>query len=245
VGEGVKSCLDFLVLTDDQKELLMHYMREIIADKERIADISGVKLKQIENSVFKLSIAKVLQGDELFILCVLYDITQEASLMKYFENLSIVDALTGIYNRRYLEEKLEEYMNLAKRHDRPLSLIMFDIDFFKHINDSFGHDVGDKVLKAIAKAVSENIRNTDIFARYGGEEFVIIAPETTKEDAKTLAEKLRVSMENLYLEEGVSPTCSFGVVSLEKPDTKETLLKRVDDALYEAKKTGRNKVVVA
>jgi len=115
VGEDVRSCLDFLVLTDDQKELLMRYMRDIIADKERIADISGVKLKQIENSVFKLSIAKVLQGDELFILCVLYDITQEASLMKYFENLSIVDALTGIYNRRYLEEKLKEYINLAQR----------------------------------------------------------------------------------------------------------------------------------
>ena len=245
VGEGVRSCLDFLALTDDQKELLMHHMRDILAGKERIADISGVKLKQIENSVFKLSIAKVLQGDELFILCVLYDITQEASLMKYFENLSIEDALTGIYNRRYLENKLEEYMNLAQRHDRPLSLIMFDIDFFKHINDSFGHDVGDKVLKAIAKVVSENIRNTDIFARYGGEEFIIIAPETTKEDAKTLAEKLRVSIENLYLEDGIHVTCSFGVVSLEKPDTKETLLKRVDDALYEAKKTGRNKVVVA
>jgi len=245
VGEGVKSCLDFLVLTDDQKELLMHHMRDILAGKERIADISGVKLKQIENSVFKLSIAKVLQGDELFILCVLYDITQEASLMKYFENLSIVDALTGIYNRRYLEEKLEEYMNLAQRHNRPLSLIMFDIDFFKHINDSFGHDVGDKVLKAIAKVVSENIRNTDIFARYGGEEFIIIAPETTKEDAKTLAEKLRVFIENLYLEGGIHVTCSFGVASLEKSDTKETLLKRVDDALYEAKKTGRNKVVVA
>ena len=245
VGEGVKSCLDFLVLTDDQKELLMRCMRDIIAGKERIADISGVKLKQIENSVFKLSIAKVLQGDELFILCVLYDITQEASLMKYFENLSIKDPLTGIYNRRYLEEKLEEYMNLAQRHDRPLSLIMFDIDFFKHINDSFGHDVGDKVLKAIAKVVSENIRNTDIFARYGGEEFVIIAPETTKEDAKILAEKLRSLIRNLHFEEGINVTCSFGVASLEKPDTKETLLKRADEALYEAKKTGRNKVVVA
>lgn len=245
VGEGVKSCLDFLVLTDDQKELLMRYMRDIIADKKRIADISGVKLKQIKNSVFKLSIAKVLQGDELFILCVLYDITQEASLTKYFENLSIKDPLTGIYNRRYLEEKLEEYMNLAQRHNRPLSLIMFDIDFFKHINDYFGHDVGDKVLKAIAKVVSENIRNTNIFARYGGEEFVILAPETTKEDAKILAEKLRSLIRNLHFEEGINVTCSFGVASLEKHDTKETLLKRADEALYEAKKTGRNNVVVA
>jgi len=122
---------------------------------------------------------------------------------------------------------------------------MFDIDFFKHINDSFGHGVGDKVLKAIAKVVSENIRNTDIFARYGGEEFVIIAPETTKEDAKILAEKLRSLIRNLHFEEGINVTCSFVVASLEKPDTKETLLKRADDALYEAKKTDRNKVVVA
>jgi diguanylate cyclase (GGDEF)-like protein len=122
---------------------------------------------------------------------------------------------------------------------------MFDIDFFKHINDSFGHDVGDKVLKAVAKMVSENIRNTDIFARYGGEEFIIIAPETTKEDAKILAEKLRSLIRNLHFEEGINVTCSFGVASLEKHDTKETLLKRADEALYEAKKTGRNKVVVA
>ncbi|MFP3159419.1 MAG: diguanylate cyclase [Hydrogenobaculum sp.] len=172
------------------------------------------------------------------------DITKEKELSELLLKQSIEDPLTGIYNRRYLEEKLEEYMNLAQRHNRPLSLIMFDIDFFKHINDSFGHDLGDKVLKAISKLVSENIRNTDIFARYGGEEFVIIAPETTKEDAKTLAEKLRVSIENLHFEEEIHITCSFGVVSLEKHDTKETLLKRADDALYEAKRTGRNRVVV-
>ena len=172
------------------------------------------------------------------------DITKEKELSDMLLKQSTEDPLTGIYNRRYLENKLEEYVKLAKRHDRPLSLIMFDIDFFKHINDSFGHDVGDKVLKAIAKVVSENIRNTDIFARYGGEEFVIIAPETTKEDAKILAEKARSLIRNLHFEEGINVTCSFGVASLEKHDTKETLLKRADEALYEAKKTGRNKVVV-
>jgi diguanylate cyclase (GGDEF)-like protein/PAS domain S-box-containing protein len=172
------------------------------------------------------------------------DITKEKELSELLLKQSIEDTLTGIYNRRYLKDKLERHVNLAKRYERPLSVIMFDIDFFKHINDTFGHDVGDKVLIATAKAVSENIRNTDIFARYGGEEFVIIAPETTKEDAKILAEKLRSLIENLHFEEGINVTCSFGVVSLEKPDTKETLLKRVDDALYEAKRTGRNKVVV-
>jgi len=173
------------------------------------------------------------------------DITKEKELSDMLLKQSTEDPLTGIYNRRYLENKLEEYVKLAQRHNRPLSLIMFDIDFFKHINDTFGHDVGDKVLKAVAKVVSENIRNTDIFTRYGGEEFVIIAPETTKEDAKILAEKLRSLIRNLHFEEGINVTCSFGVVSLEKHDTKETLLKRADEALYEAKKTGRNKVVVA
>jgi len=173
------------------------------------------------------------------------DITKEKELSDMLLKQSTEDPLTGIYNRRYLENKLEEYIKLAQRHNRPLSVIMFDIDFFKHINDTFGHDVGDKVLKAIAKVVSENIRNTDIFARYGGEEFVIIAPETTKEDAKILAEKLRSLIRNLHFEEGINVTCSFGVASLEKHDTKETLLKRADDALYEAKKTGRDKVVVA
>jgi len=172
------------------------------------------------------------------------DITKEKELSELLLKQSIEDTLTGIYNRRYLKDKLERHVNLAKRYERPLSVIMFDIDFFKHINDTFGHDVGDKVLIAISKVVSENIRNTDIFARYGGEEFIIVAPETTKEDAKILAEKLRSLIRNLHFEEGINVTCSFGVVSLEKPDTKETLLKRVDNALYEAKRTGRNRVVV-
>jgi FOG: GGDEF domain len=86
------------------------------------------------------------------------DITKEKELSELLLKQSIEDPLTGIYNRRYLEEKLEEYINLAQRNDRPLSLIMFDVDFFKHINDSFGHDLGDKVLKAISKLLSENIR---------------------------------------------------------------------------------------
>jgi len=186
---------------------------------------------------------RISQNHETLILCILQDITEESRTIKYFEELSIKDGLTEACNRRCLEDKLEEYLTLAKRYNRPLSIIMFDIDLFKQINDLYGHDVGDKVLKTIANIVLSNIRATDILARYGGEEFVIISPETTLEDAKALAEKLRKEIENFLFEEGFSITCSFGVTSLNQEDTKETILKRVDEALYKAKREGRNKVV--
>jgi len=195
--------------------------------------------------VLKLNMNRISQNHETLILCILQDITEESRTIKYFEELSIKDGLTEACNRRCLEDKLEEYLTIAKRYNRPLSVIMFDIDFFKHINDSYGHDVGDKVLKTIANIVSSNIRATDILARYGGEEFVIISPETTLEDAKALAEKLRKEIESFLFEEGFSITCSFGVTIAKPEDTKETILKRVDEALYKAKREGRNRVVAS
>ncbi|GAB6078780.1 diguanylate cyclase [Hydrogenobaculum acidophilum] len=242
-NQDIKTFEDFLILDDDKKELIKSYLKKMTADESGLFTISDITMKKDENVVLKLTMNRVNQNHETLILCILQDITEESKIIKYFEELSTKDALTGVCNRRCLEEKLEEYMTLAKRYDRPLSITMFDIDFFKHINDSYGHDIGDKALKVIANIVSSNIRATDILARYGGEEFVIIAPETTLEDAKALAEKLRQEIERFSFEEDFSITCSFGVISLQKDDTKETLLKRVDDALYQAKRTGRNKVV--
>ena len=242
-NQDIKTFEDFLIFDDDKKELMKRYLRKITADESGIFTINDVIMKQDKNIVLKLNMNRISQNHETLILCILQDITEESMIIKYFEELSIKDALTGICNRRCLEDKLEEYLTLAKRYNRPLSVIMFDIDFFKHINDSYGHDVGDKVLKTIANIVSSNIRATDILARYGGEEFVIIAPETTLEDAKALAEKLRKKIENFLFEEGFSITCSFGISSLNQEDTKETILKRVDEALYKAKREGRNRVV--
>jgi len=241
--QDIKTFEDFLIFDDDKKELMKRYLRKITADESGIFTINDIIMKQDKNIVLKLNMNRISQNHETLILCILQDITEESRTIKYFEELSIKDALTEACNRRCLEDKLEEYLTLAKRYNRPLSIIMFDIDLFKQINDLYGHDVGDKVLKTIANIVLSNIRATDILARYGGEEFVIISPETTLEDAKALAEKLRKEIENFLFEEGFSITCSFGVTSLNQEDTKETILKRVDEALYKAKREGRNRVV--
>ncbi len=161
-----------------------------------------------------------------------------------YKELSEIDALTGIYNRRYMDLKLTELLNLAKRYERPFSIIMFDIDRFKNINDSCGHDAGDAILKELAKLVKKELRNTDFFARYGGEEFMVLAPETPIETALELAERLRLKVQEHDFKIGERVTISLGVASLIFSDNEADLLKRVDLGLYKAKNAGRNLVGV-
>ena len=159
-----------------------------------------------------------------------------------YKELSEIDTLTQIYNRRAMDAKLTELLNLAKRYNRPLSLIMFDIDRFKNINDTFGHSTGDLILKELAAAAKENLRNTDFFARYGGEEFVVIAPETPLKTAKELAERLRLKVQEHDFKIGRGVTVSLGVASLMEGDDERGIVHRVDSALYKAKELGRNLV---
>ncbi len=159
-----------------------------------------------------------------------------------YKELSEIDALTQIYNRRAMDAKLTELLNLAKRYNRPLSLIMFDIDRFKNINDTFGHSTGDLILKELAASAKENLRNTDFFARYGGEEFVVIAPETPLKTAKELAERLRSKVVEHDFKIGRGVTVSLGVASLMEGDDERGIVHRVDSALYKAKELGRNLV---
>ncbi len=159
-----------------------------------------------------------------------------------YKELSEIDALTQIYNRRAMDAKLTEFLNLAKRYNRPLSLIMFDIDRFKNINDTFGHSTGDSILKELAGAAGEDLRNTDFFARYGGEEFMVIAPETPLKTAKELAERLRLKVQEHDFKIGREVTISLGVASLTEGDDERGIVNRVDSALYKAKELGRNLV---
>ena len=170
------------------------------------------------------------------------DITKEENYQKELLNLSTKDTLTGINNRHFFDQKLQEEFSRVVRYEHPLSLIMLDIDFFKRINDEYGHDVGDTVLIEYTKLISEMLRKTDFFCRVGGEEFIIILPYTTLSEAKNLAEKLRYNVE---MTKKVLPvTMSFGVTHYQKNDTILSLLKRVDKALYKAKESGRNCVIV-
>lgn len=164
------------------------------------------------------------------------------------EQLAITDPLTGLFNRRYLEEKLSHELIRAKAYNRELSIVMADIDHFKRINDTYGHKVGDEVLKALALILKANIRGEDVVARYGGEEFVILLPNVSKYDAYRIAERIRVEVEETSFEEIGVPeriTVSFGI-SCFPTDGEEVidLLKKADQALYQAKSLGRNRVEV-
>lgn len=159
-------------------------------------------------------------------------------------DLSSKDPLTGIYNRKKFEDCLEEWIQFSQRYGQPLSVILFDLDNFKGINDSYGHLVGDQVLMELAAAVKRAIRQPDIFARWGGDEFVLLLPNTDLAQAQALAERLRSTIASAKpggtLEE---ITCSFGVAQFEEGDTKQSLLSRVDDVLLEGKAQGKDRVV--
>ena len=162
-----------------------------------------------------------------------------------FEELASTDPLTKVLNRRKFDEMAQFEFDKAKRYKRPLSFIIIDIDDFKKINDKYGHQVGDKVLIAVADEIKKNIRKTDIFARFGGEEFVILAPETDIAGAKRLAEKLRKIIENMSVEPVKRITASFGATEVKESDKSiDDLYRRADKALYDAKDSGKNIVRV-
>lgn len=159
------------------------------------------------------------------------------------------DALTGLWNRNHAQEELEKISSVSSRHSRPFSILLFDIDFFKGINDNYGHDIGDAVLRMIAKTIGDHLRSHDMAARYGGEEFIILLPETSIEGAVIAAERLRQSIEAIDFAPHGCPrrvTVSIGVA--QHPvcgRTVEELVKQADEALYRAKQTGRNRVCLA
>lgn len=158
---------------------------------------------------------------------------------------AITDGLTGLYDHKYFQLRLEEELERAKRFSRPLSLLMIDIDHFKNYNDSFGHPAGDMVLTRLGECFRRFSKSADIAVRYGGEEFAIILPETNKEGAKVLAERLRNYVQTLKFKENRAITISIGVGFFDGSDTafrKEDLIKMADGALYRAKAGGRNRV---
>ncbi|MCX7871099.1 MAG: sensor domain-containing diguanylate cyclase [bacterium] len=160
-------------------------------------------------------------------------------------DLAIKDGLTGLYTHRYFQELLTQELEKAKNYSYPLTLLMIDTDKFKQYNDTFGHPEGDKLLKNIANILTKNVRKNDYVCRYGGDEFAIILVNTKKQDAYYIAERIRQSYSSLKKGD-IQVSASIGIASY--PDdaiTKDDLIKKADTALYEAKKTGRNKVVFA
>jgi diguanylate cyclase (GGDEF)-like protein len=168
------------------------------------------------------------------------------------ERENVTDPLTGLFNRRYLDRKLQEEVARARRYRTPLSVLLIDIDHFKNANDRFGHDAGDRILAGLSRAISETVRETDFVARYGGEELVVIAPHTAISGAAQMAEGLRATIESgrfhaecgLPANADLTTTISVGVASFAQDcESPTALLQTADRCLYRAKRLGRNRVV--
>lgn len=193
--------------------------------KQSIAvDIS--KLKETQNQLVEAHALLSIQAAEL-------------------EKLAITDRLTGLCNRRRLDEILDREVDVVRRYDFPLSVIMADIDQFKSVNDTHGHQVGDEVLVAVAAQFKGGVRKTDTLGRWGGEEFMMLCPGTDLGRASGVAEQLRRRVEACDIPVVGRKTCSFGVAQLLGQESAKELIRRADGALYRAKELGRNRVETA
>jgi len=162
---------------------------------------------------------------------------------------SIQDPLTGLYNRRYLDDALDREVKLAIRHQRKIGLVMMDIDHFKHFNDTYGHDAGDEALRSLSKFLKSHVRSSDIVCRYGGEEFILVLPESSIEGSFNRAEELRRGISELrveYQQEILSISVSAGVATFpQNGERADLVIQAADAALYRAKREGRNRIVIA
>lgn len=185
-----------------------------------------------------------LTSIENLMTCLLYPLRNS---LKYHAALlaATIDPLTGTGNRKALDDALNREINLACRNETPLSVVMFDFDHFKQLNDGFGHQFGDVVLKEVIREVRQVIRNTDLLFRYGGEEFMLLLHKTSLQNAAEVAEKIRQHIAKTAIDHNnqpVSVSVSMGAASLHEGDIPSTLINRADNALYQAKGLGRNRV---
>lgn len=187
-------------------------------------------------------------GDVDYLFIAVHDMTETVNFEQKLMALNMIDALTGVNNRRSFETHLREEIDRHIRYDHPLSLIMLDVDHFKQVNDTYGHQCGDYVLQVIATLISSTTRGGDILARYGGEEFCCLLPETTLSAATILAERFRKTIaDHLFEYQGrcIRVTISLGVSAMSpEAATSDRLLKKADDGLYTAKNRGRNQIEV-
>ncbi len=233
-------------------------MLEGVIARYRNPEVRGVLIKNLKKtgkvSNFEIEVltktgrpinailSATLDGDILSGM--IMDITKRKRMEEELEKLAITDRLTQAYNRIKFEEIIGREIEMFKRHNQLLSMAMLDIDHFKEVNDTYGHLVGDYVLKTIANIVRENIRKIDYLVRWGGEEFMVIAPEADLERIRELAERIRTVIEGYSFDKVGKVTVSFGITQFKKDDTEDSFIKKADDALYKAKANGRNRVEV-
>lgn len=246
----------FRLLRYETKELVGKKITDILIEAEKdiisalkpepYQKISGIfKFKKADGGYVqaKLITSVMLHQSNMFNIATIYDISEELRQKEAFKSLAETDELTKAHNRRFFYETLDILLEAYKNKTASFSLIIFDIDDFKKVNDTYGHDAGDIVLKHVSNTIKANTRQDDIFCRIGGEEFALILKSLDIFDAYAVAEKLRKIIEATdikYKDKIIKVTISLGVAEFEKNDTKETLFKKADTALYISKSSGKN-----
>ncbi len=240
--DGIELCREL----KQKKDFRNRYIIVLTGEDEKEAKLEGFDLGADDY------VTKPFQPDELIarIRAAKRIVDLQKELMetnRQLELLSITDGLTQLYNHRYFQEEFAKEFEKAKRYDQPLSLTLLDIDFFKKVNDTYGHAAGDEVLKAVAETFASSVRATDTAARYGGEEFAVIMPQTDLDDARAFAEKIRSLVEGMTIptsEGEISVTVSIGVSSVPYSSLGApiAMVEAADKALYRAKENGRNQV---
>lgn len=222
------------------------YDREVfLKHLKKTGKIDNYELKLLTKTGKNINVllSGTLDGDVLSGM--IMNITEHKKIEEELKKLAITDKLTQAHNRTSFDEIMSREMERAKRFDHPLSIIMFDIDNFKEVNDKYGHILGDEVLKTIAGLVREEIRKVDYLIRWGGEEFMIVASETHLEGAAVLTERIRKAIKNNKFDKVGRVTASFGITEFKKDDDIDSFIKRADDALYMAKSSGRDRVEIS
>ena len=223
----------------NKQESWIKYIKEL----HEIDRIVKIKDSLDEEKIFAINVDYYENKEDYYVFS-LTDITKLKEKSNLFEYQASHDKLTGLFNRNKFDEVYSKELKRSKRYNNELSMIIFDIDDFKMVNDNYGHQIGDDVLKEIAKIIQNGVREQDINVRWGGEEFLILLPQTNLEGAVIVASKISIAIkEHLFSNKDLRITASFGVSQLLSEDTETTFISRGDNLLYEAKKTGKDKVI--
>jgi len=202
-----------------------------------------------DTKFFRASVSPVFTENQILMAKIILfsDITDNVNLMKELENAAYIDSLTGLYNRKHFTELANVDIERALRLEQSIYTVMLDLDFFKNVNDTYGHAAGDIVLKVTAGIIRQTIRSYDLLGRYGGEEFVLLITALDLTEAHKLMERIRENMEHSiinYEGQEIKITCSIGLARFDEKDTLESSIKNADEALYAAKNSGRNQVKI-
>jgi diguanylate cyclase (GGDEF)-like protein len=230
-------------IVDAAKTSLLDSLHSVVEQYEKESFEKVDELRFAQNVVFWIIIFTILIEAIFIFRPMVVKVSLFASKLQREANY---DALSGIFNRRAFNLQSAQQFNKSRENDQPLSVLMCDVDFFKNVNDTYGHSTGDEVIKTVAQVMLENTRNSDLVARYGGEEFIALLPRTSKHEATIVAEKIRLSIESIEINidnHQLRFTISIGISDLKSADSNiDNVIYRADEALYNAKESGRNQV---